>query len=109
MSRIYDTQRWKRVRANQLAREPLCRMCKLEGRSIPRAAQHVDHIQTIRSGGAPYDRNNLQSLCHQHHSEKTGLDKLGIDFNEWMMRGCNPDGTPRDPSHPWFEGNELNG
>lgn len=104
MSRVYDTQRWKRVRANQLAREPLCRLCIEEGQNIPRPAHHVDHKTPISAGGAPFDPANLQSLCHAHHSEKTALDKVGIAFDDWELRGCYPDGSPRDPSHPWYAG-----
>lgn len=109
MSRVYDTQRWKRVRANQLNREPTCRMCRELGMSVPRPAQHVDHITPLAAGGAPYDRANLMSLCHSHHSWKTDtLDKTGIAYSEWKVRGCYLDGSPRDPSHPWYKGPPAN-
>lgn len=107
--RLYDRQQWKRVRANQLEREPTCRMCRQEGAPIPRPAHHVDHITPLEKGGAPFDRNNLQSLCHSHHSEKTALDKMGIAFNDWELRGCYADGSPRDPSHPYYSGPPIMG
>lgn len=69
-----------------------------------RPATDVDHKVPVSAGGAPFDPDNLQSLCHSHHSQKTALDKQGIPFHEWELRGCYPDGSPRDPSHPWYAG-----
>lgn len=104
MTRIYGTRRWQRVRANQLNREPTCRMCRELGMNIARPAVDVDHIKPISRGGDAWNPANLQSLCHQHHSQKTALDKQGIAFSDWELRGCFPDGSPRDPSHPWYSG-----
>lgn len=101
--RVYDTKRWLRVRARQLAREPLCRACLALGRTVE--ALHVDHRQAIEAGGAPYALENLQSLCAEHHSLKTNaVERRGLDLSEWEARGCYSDGSPRDPTHPWFVG-----
>ena len=104
---IYSSARWQRVRANQLARQPLCEMCADIGphpHSV-RPATDVDHKQPIQAGGSPFDPGNLQSLCHEHHAWKTStLDRQGIAFDVWKRRGCFIDGTPRDPDHPWFTG-----
>jgi 5-methylcytosine-specific restriction protein A len=98
----YSTERWQRVRKRQLAREPLCRACHAEGIITP--AREVDHIVTVRDGGTAFDPANLQSLCSPHHSIKTNsYDAKGKDFGKYMLRGCNPDGSPRDPSHPWAD------
>jgi len=103
LSRIYDTARWKRVRARQLAREPLCRACRALGHTVE--AEHVDHRKAIEDGGAPFDPANLQSLCHTHHSLKTNaVEKRGLSLEEWERRGCFSDGSPRDPQHPWYSG-----
>lgn len=32
---------------------------------------YADHIVELEDGGAPFDVQNGQCLCHQHHSEKT--------------------------------------
>ena len=70
-ARGYD-HRWQKIRAMQLRREPLCRICKTQGLTVP--ATDVDHITPRRRGGS--DRmTNLQSLCHTHHSQKTGREK----------------------------------
>ncbi|MCB1510058.1 MAG: HNH endonuclease [Hyphomicrobiaceae bacterium] len=99
----YSTQRWQRVRRRQLAREPLCRACTLEGQET--LASEVDHITPVSAGGAAFDPANLQSLCKPHHSIKTGsYDKQGKDWSDWERRGCDEHGIPRDPSHPWAQG-----
>jgi len=70
--RGYDA-RWGKVRALHLGREPLCRMCRAEGRVTP--AQMVDHILPLRQGGARLREDNLQSLCNSCHNRKTAEDQ----------------------------------
>jgi 5-methylcytosine-specific restriction enzyme A len=74
--------------------EPLCRMCKAEGRTV--AATVADHIVAHKGDATLFwDPSNLQSLCDPHHSgakqseERTGYSSaIGID------------GWPIDPRHP---------
>ncbi|PAU93521.1 hypothetical protein CK240_17480, partial [Paracoccus salipaludis] len=58
-------------------------------------------IKAIRNGGPAFPPiDQLLSLCQTHHTQKTAADML--DQGEaWTLRGCNPDGTPRDPDDPW--------
>lgn len=56
--------RWRKLRLMVLAREPLCRRCG-------QPATDVDHIVPKRHGGSD-SMDNLQALCHAHHSMKTG-------------------------------------
>lgn len=78
---------WYRLRARVLAEEPLCRHCG-------QPATDVDHLS-----GDPSDnrRANLQPLCHPCHSHKTGRERAGLG----IVHGCDADGMPRDPAHPW--------
>ncbi len=82
---------WRRLRAAVLADEPLCRICKALGVLVP--ATDVDHI-----GNDPTDnrREALQALCHRHHSQKTQQD-----MGKRVRMGCDADGQPLDPDHPW--------
>lgn len=71
-NRFYQRAAWKRIRAEHLQLEPLCRKCRSIGRLIEAAV--VDHIITIESGGAKLDHGNLQSLCTSCHNAKTRRD-----------------------------------
>lgn len=95
----YNTQRWQRLRRKKLARDPLCQACEALGHGTP--AHAVDHIKAIRNGGPAFPTiDRLLSLCQTHHTQKTAADML--DQGEaWTLRGCNPDGSPRDPDDPW--------
>lgn len=72
-SRGYDRE-WQRLRLMVLRREPLCRMCAQWGVIMP--ATDVDHIIPKREGGQD-TFENLQPLCHSHHSQKTATEKTG--------------------------------
>jgi 5-methylcytosine-specific restriction protein A len=70
-SRLYDTQRWKRLSAKVRQLETTCRACYVEGRP-PKPSRHVDHIVPHRGDLARfYDRTNVQALCAECHSAKT--------------------------------------
>lgn len=86
---------WKRLRAEVLADEPLCRACASRGLVVP--ATDVDHI--VNGEGDYSDDNsraNLQPLCHECHSLKTALD-----LGKSVTLGCDVSGLPVDPAHPW--------
>jgi 5-methylcytosine-specific restriction endonuclease McrA len=82
---------WLRLRASVLSGEPLCRDCAKRGLTVP--ATDVDHIS-----GDPGDNSmgNLQPLCHPCHSSKTASD-----HGKRVPQGCDVNGMPTDPHHPW--------
>ncbi|MBO0767386.1 MAG: HNH endonuclease [Solirubrobacterales bacterium] len=58
-----QAQRWKKVRAQVLARDGYrCKIC-----GAP--ATEVDHIQAVQDNG-PDHPDNAQPLCHRHHVQK---------------------------------------
>ena len=67
----YSKPIWtKRLRPDQLAREPFCRVCAAQG--IRTRATVVDHVQPFRGSWALFvDPSNHQSLCKFHHDQKT--------------------------------------
>jgi 5-methylcytosine-specific restriction protein A len=88
--RQYRTSAWKALRLNQLRSEPLCRMCKAEGRI--KAASVCDHITPHRGDTALFhDPANLQSLCkpcHDRHAQsrdRTGKNKPVIGPDGWPV------------------------
>lgn len=88
--RLYRTQRWLRLRRLQLKMHPLCRLCELEGKlTIAVVADHRDgHTGDWR--GRFYDLAALQSLCLEHHGEKSALEGVA-KRDEDTHSGCRPD------------------
>jgi 5-methylcytosine-specific restriction endonuclease McrA len=65
----YASRRWKRRAADQLEREPLCRMHKAKGKAV--AATVADHVVPHRGDPDLFWDGELQSLCgHCHSSAK---------------------------------------
>lgn len=63
---LYYTPRWRKERAQHLAREPYCRMCARARRQTK--ATTVDHIKPHRGDVILFwDQSNWQSLCSVHH------------------------------------------
>jgi len=69
--RLYATSHpvWRRLRAEQLRKEPLCRACSKTGRIV--AGNTVDHINGDTYNNTP---ENLQTLCKSCHDHKTGIE-----------------------------------
>ena len=73
--RGYGTEH-RRLRAQLLAQEPLCRLCTAKTPPRVTVATIADHIVSIAKGGPVYDINNLQPVCLPCHQRKT-LTELG--------------------------------
>jgi len=86
-----NTSRWQRMRAAVLAEQPLCVDCLMRGHVTP--ATDVDHDDGDPGNNA---RSNLVSRCHSCHSTKTMRERNGS-----TTHGCDVDGMPLDPAHPW--------
>lgn len=73
--KIYNTSRWRRLRALKLKDQPLCEVCLSHG--VIRQADEVHHLDSFmdyvdRSEQAEkaYDYSNLQSICKQCHQKE---------------------------------------
>ena len=61
-----DRKRWALLRLRIFERDGWrCRTCGRVGKT------ECDHIVPLHKNGAPYDRNNLQTLCSGCHRQKT--------------------------------------
>lgn len=89
IGRLYDRQRWHRMRKHVLACTPWCEYCG------ERPSQHVDHIKPLDQGGAPYDRANMAACCIACHNQKTRADEAGRAWLRPRDRGCDVEGNPR--------------
>jgi len=56
------------LRKRRLRNEPLCRLCKEEGRVT--ASTVPDHIKPLAHGGTDTD-DNIRCLCDDHHDRVT--------------------------------------
>lgn len=70
--KIYDSDRWRRLRAWKYVCNPLCEMCLKENKTVP--AEDIHHIVSFMSTDDPvqrtflaYDYDNLMSLCKTCH------------------------------------------
>jgi 5-methylcytosine-specific restriction protein A len=82
---------WARLRALVITEQPLCAQCEREGRITP--GNEVDHIDNDASNN---ERSNLENLCRPCHSRKTNAD-----MGRSVSYGCDANGMPLDPNHPW--------
>lgn len=70
---FYKSWRWQRLRKWKLKQDPLCEICKAEGRITPAAIIH--HIKPIKGGGGLMDVDNLMSLCKACHNRLHGANR----------------------------------
>ncbi len=70
--RLIHTRRWLTLRRHKLTAQPLCELCKEQGRT--EAATEVHHIKPVEDGLSfreketlMFDPHNLMSLCHACH------------------------------------------
>ena len=101
MRRHYDTQRWRKARARQLAEYPICLLCELLGKVT--TATVVDHAIPWKTGKTEqeqyelfWDESNWQSLCASCHSRHKQSQEKGSG-----LPGCDRNGNPIDAEHHW--------
>lgn len=70
--KIYNSERWRRLRAYKFAADPLCEMCLKDNKTV--VAEDIHHITSFMSTEDKYQRlhlaydfDNLMSLCKQCH------------------------------------------
>lgn len=77
--KFYNRKVWKDIRDLYYKENPLCKWCEEEGLVVP--GDVVDHIKEINDGGEKLDINNLQTLCHKHHNQKTSWERKKRNTN----------------------------
>lgn len=97
---FYQSKTWRRLRAARLRIDR--GVCVVPG--CGKRATTVDHIVARRAGG-PDTIANTRSLCRDHdHSIKELPSGKRRNGGKLYVKGCFPDGSPRDPNHPWYRG-----
>ena len=105
--KYYDLRRWRNGRQKHLREHPLCVMCQSIGKLT--IATVVDHRAPHRGDEALFfDESNWQSMCVQHHNEKTAAEdggfgnrKLTASDARKPQQGCNASGYPLSRAHHW--------
>lgn len=64
---FYKSKSWIKTRDAFRVRNPECNLCGRQGAV-------VDHVVAIKQGGAPFDWDNLQTLCRQCDQTKRGKE-----------------------------------
>ena len=71
--KIYNTNRWHKLRAGKLMQSPLCEVCLSKGVITP--AFHIHHIDSfmnyegMKRKEVAYNPDNLMSICEQCHNK----------------------------------------
>lgn len=69
---LYNSQRWRVIRQQQLAQHPWCEDCQAEGNLV--TATEVDHVDPHRGDQVKFFAGPFRSLCKSHHSRKTAVE-----------------------------------
>ena len=72
----YQDNEWTKLSASYRRENPLCAYCKIEGKI--RVGVVCDHVISMKQGGHPTDRRNLQHLCRTHDNKKRYDESQGI-------------------------------
>ena len=64
---LYQSTRWRKLRAQKLQENPFCEPCQRAGRIT--AATIVHHRVPLKRGGDPYEWSNLESICPGCHNK----------------------------------------
>jgi hypothetical protein len=115
--RDYDYAAWHKRRAQFIADNPDCLCCASVGvRGVP--ATIADHVEPLTMASADFLTAPLQPaclLCHQsvkrtlENAYRRGeikaadlrLDSAVAKRLRGALLGCDRDGMPLDPTHPW--------
>lgn len=92
---LYRTARWRRIRAEQLSKQPLCETCLSMGRiTAATVCNHADKDSKATEEG--FFAGPFTSECAPcHDSVIQRQERRG------HIIGCDESGCPLDPSHPW--------
>ena len=78
---LYKTPAWRKLRVIHLRANPLCAACEARGILTDCTKYRkgaIDHVISIRLGGALLHPLNLMTLCASCHARKSKLERDGL-------------------------------
>jgi 5-methylcytosine-specific restriction protein A len=91
----YSSPEWREARATQLAKAPTCERCASRGEIAK--ADTVNHRIPHKGDRRLFlEPSNHESVCKACHD---GL--IQREETRGYRIGCDGDGRPLDPAHPW--------
>lgn len=91
--KLYKARAWLNARAAQLAKQPLCEPCLVEG--VATSATVVNHRKPHKGDLALfYDPANHQSVCKPHHD-----GPIQREEHAGFSSAVDAGGWPTDPRH----------
>lgn len=97
----YRSSHWQALRRQALARDRYT--CTVPGCGAK--GTHVDHIKTRPNSDGPTQADvlsNTRTLCASHDAQiKERANGDRGRGGKLVVRGCDADGWPADPMHPW--------
>ena len=102
LQRVYNSRQWKVSRKMAMMRaEYTCEHPGCDEALIGPGCCHVHHRKPLRQSMAlAYEPLNHQALCVPHHTAETNREIAQARGK--AKRGCDVDGWPTDPNHPWL-------
>lgn len=87
---LYNNKRWRRLREQQLRREPCCRMCAQMGKDEP--ATVCDHVEPHKGDPVKFWQGPFQSLCARCDARfkqrlERGRETKAIGDDGWPVDG----------------------
>ena len=95
--RFYKQPHWNNTVRQQVLynADYRCAHCQTDLRNAGKQAQ-IHHIVPLdRAPRRGFDLSNLQALCVRCHNKQHGRGTRSGVY------GCDANGSPRDPTHPW--------
>lgn len=93
-AKLYNCTRWRKLRAEQLRKFPLCAYCLKLGKATE--ATVCDHVIPHRGDIVKFWKGPFSSLCSPCHNRAKKLEEGGKG-----VIGGDTQGNPIDPNHHW--------
>ena len=99
--RVYNSKQWKVSRQQaMLAAQYVCQAPGCTEVLVGPGRCHVHHVKRLQAAWSlAYEPLNHRALCVPHHSIETNQEIAQAKGK--LKRGCDEQGRPLDPNHPW--------